>query len=270
MTLRALMGLLPGGARITGGRVQLGGEGVRAAEVRGTRIGMVFQEPSLALNPVYRVGDQIAEGPLRAGGLSAKAARQRSHELMDLVGIPDARNRARAFPHELSGGLRQRVMIAIALAGEPEVVLCDEPTTALDVTIQDQVLRLLLRLASDLGVAMVLVTHDLAVVAETCANTLVMYAGRVVESGPTATLFAEPRHPYTLGLLRSVPELGAAKNSLVPIPGAPPTPGTVGDTCAFAPRCAFADAACVAAMPPLLQLDDVRATACWRHEVLGG
>ena len=205
MALRALVGLLPRGAQITGGTVEIDGVDVTAAgedkrrELRGTTVSMIFQEPMTALNPVMRVGDQIAEEPLVRLGLSRSAAKARALELMGLVGIPDPRRRQEAYPHELSGGMRQRVMIAIALSGDPKLVLCDEPTTALDVTIQDQILKLLQQLQRELDVSLVFVSHDLAVIAQTCRRLAVMYAGQVVESGTVAEVFREPRHPYTLG-----------------------------------------------------------------------
>ena len=228
MTLRAVLGLLPRPAVISGGEVLFEGEDLAAArpsrlrELRGKGIAMIFQEPMTALNPVMRVGAQIAEAPLAHLGYSRRRSRERALELMQLVGIPDHRRRANAYPHELSGGMRQRVMIAIALSCEPRLILCDEPTTALDVTIQDQILKLLLRLREELGMSVVFVTHDLAVVAQTCQSLAVMYAGQVVESGTVHDVFHQPRHPYTLGLLRSVPDADDVRESLDSIPGSPP------------------------------------------------
>ena len=225
MALRALVGLLPRTATITGGEALFDGEDLlamdedRLRETRGSSIAMVFQEPMTALNPVMKVGDQIAEGPLVRLGLSKRAARDRALELMRLVGIPDPARRASAYPHELSGGLRQRVMIAIALSGEPRLLLCDEPTTALDVTIQEQILALLSSLRERLQVSVVFVSHDLAVIAQTCQHIAVMYAGQVVEFGPVGTVFREPHHPYTLSLLRSVPDFEIARERLASIPG---------------------------------------------------
>ena len=228
MALRALVGLLPRGAQITGGTVEIDGVDVTAAdedrrrELRGTTVSMIFQEPMTALNPVMRVGDQIAEEPLVRLGMSRGAAKARALELMGLVGIPDPKRRAEAYPHELSGGMRQRVMIAIALSGNPKLILCDEPTTALDVTIQDQILKLLRGLQRELDVSLVFVSHDLAVIAQTCRRLAVMYAGQVVESGTVEDVFREPRHPYTLGLLRAVPDFEIVRERLASIPGAPP------------------------------------------------
>jgi oligopeptide/dipeptide ABC transporter ATP-binding protein len=268
MTLRAILGLLPRTGRITAGQVLFNGKdlvkggqrGLR--EVRGGSISMIFQEPMTALNPVMRVGDQIAEGPRYHLGWSRSAARDRALELMRMVGIPDPQRRMRAYPHELSGGLRQRVMIAIALSSEPQLILCDEPTTALDVTIQDQILKLLQALRRDLGVAIVFVTHDLAVIAQTCETLAVMYAGRVVETGRVEQMFREPHHPYTLGLLRSVPDFDVVRDSLEAIPGMPPDLASTFTACRFAPRCQFAQDDCLAGEVNLREIDGGRSVAC--------
>ncbi|MHB8643490.1 MAG: ABC transporter ATP-binding protein [Gaiellaceae bacterium] len=273
MALRALVGLLPRTARITGGSIEIEGEDIVRAEesrlrrLRGESVAMIFQEPMTALNPVMRVGEQIAEGPLVRRGLSRRRARERAIELMRLVGIPDPLRRAEAYPHELSGGLRQRVMIAIALSSEPKLILCDEPTTALDVTIQDQILKLLRSLQERLGVTLVFVSHDLAVIAQTCRSVAVMYAGQVVETGQVETVFREPRHPYTLGLLRSVPDFDLVRDRLSSIPGAPPDLAALPSGCRFHPRCSFMREDCVQGDFPLVQLDGGRATACIHHEV---
>jgi peptide/nickel transport system ATP-binding protein len=244
------MGLLPGPRTRVSGRVLLDGEELlgappeRLRALRGDAIAMVFQDPLSALHPLLRVGAQIEEA-LRAhrggrGGVSRAAARARAIELLELVAIPDARRRVDAYPHELSGGMRQRAMIAMALANEPRVLIADEPTTALDVTVQKQILTLLRRLRDELGMAMVLITHDLGVVAETADEVAVMYAGRIVEQAPAAELFAAPQHPYTWGLLRSMPRLDAAAGSeLVPIPGRPPSPLRPPSGCRFHPRCPY-------------------------------
>ena len=211
---------------------------------------MIFQEPMTALNPVMKVGDQIAEGPLVRLGLGRRAARERALELMRLVGIPDPARRVDAYPFELSGGLRQRVMIAIALSGEPKLLLCDEPTTALDVTIQNQILSLLSSLQARLGLSVIFVSHDLAVIAQTCTQVAVMYAGQVVEYGPIEAVFREPRHPYTLSLLRSVPHVEVVRETLATIPGSPPDLAAPPPGCRFHPRCPFVQADCVSGRVP--------------------
>jgi len=208
----------------------------RMRDLRGASLSMIFQEPMTALNPVIRVGDQIAEGLVHHLGQSRRRARTRAIELMRLVGIPDPAHRARAYPHQLSGGMRQRVMIAIALACEPRMLLCDEPTTALDVTIQAQILELLRELQARMGLGLLLITHDLGVVAEMGNRVAVMYAGRIVEHAPIRPLFAEPKHPYTRGLLASIP--GAAPGTrLNAIPGTVPPLGQLPPGCSFITRC---------------------------------
>jgi peptide/nickel transport system ATP-binding protein/oligopeptide transport system ATP-binding protein len=272
MMLRALVGLLPRAARITSGTVEIDGVDVtrarkeRLRDLRGTTASMIFQEPMTALNPVMRVGEQIAETPQLRLGYSRRRARERALELMRLVGIPDPARRADAYPHELSGGMRQRVMIAIALSGEPKLLLCDEPTTALDVTIQDQILKLLGSLQRELDVSLVFVSHDLAVIAQTCSRVAVMYAGQIVETGPVADVFREPRHPYTLGLLRSVPDFDLVRDHLSAIPGRPPDLASLPPGCRFHPRCAFAHEDCTHGAIPLIQVNAGRAARCLYHE----
>jgi oligopeptide/dipeptide ABC transporter ATP-binding protein len=273
MALRALVGLLPRAARLAGGEIVFEGVDLASASaetlraIRGRSIAMIFQEPMTALNPVMRVGEQIAEGPLVRLGYSRRRAHERALELMRLVGIPDPEERAEAYAHELSGGMRQRVMIAIALSMEPKLILCDEPTTALDVTIQDQILKLLASLRAQLGVSVVFVSHDLAVIAQTCRRVAVMYAGQVVETGPVEQVFREPRHPYTLGLLRSVPDVDDRRDVLSTIPGAPPDLADPPSGCRFHPRCAFVQDDCIEGEFPLRALDGERATACIHHEL---
>jgi oligopeptide/dipeptide ABC transporter ATP-binding protein len=272
MALRSIVGLLPRVGSVTGGTIALDGEDIthpsdrRARDLRGRAISMVFQEPMTALNPVMRVGDQIAEMPRLRFGRSRAQAADRALELMRLVGIPDPERRARAYPHELSGGLRQRVMIAIALSGDPHVILCDEPTTALDVTIQDQILKLLSGLREQLGVAIVFVSHDLAVIAQTCRRVAVMYGGMVVETGTVESVFRNPRHPYTLSLLRSVPDYDLVRERLATIPGTPPDLAAPPSGCPFHPRCPFAQEDCKAGEFPLRPLSADRATACIHPE----
>jgi peptide/nickel transport system ATP-binding protein/oligopeptide transport system ATP-binding protein len=227
---------------------------------------MIFQEPMSALNPVMRVGSQIAEGPQVHLGMSRAQARERAIDLMRRVGIPEPERRFRAFPHEFSGGMRQRVMIAMALSCDPELILCDEPTTALDVTIQDQILRLLAQLCRESGTSLMFVTHDLPVVAQVCHKVAVMYAARIVERGTVSEVFSRPTHPYTLGLLRSAPDVDHPGQSLEPIPGSPPSLASPPSGCRFHPRCKFAEEDCTVSDPPLRLLGSGRATACLHYE----
>ena len=274
LTLRAILRLLPPGARLSG-QVAWQGQDMAALsaaglrEVRGRGIALVFQEPMTALNPVLTVGLQITESLAAHLGLHGGAARRRAAELLDLVGIPDAARRLGSYPHEFSGGMRQRAMIAIALAAGPKLLLADEPTTALDVTIQDQILRLLLRLRDELSMAVVIVTHDLGVVAGTCDRVAVMYAGTVVETGATAALFARPAHAYTLGLLGSLPGARQVRQRLPGIPGTPPDPLLLPPGCRFAPRCGFALPACDSAAPGLAPHGSGHQTACIRPDAIG-
>jgi oligopeptide/dipeptide ABC transporter ATP-binding protein len=261
----AVLGLLPGTARVTGsityrGRELVGLGDRELAAVRGRRVAMVLQDPFTALNPVHRVGAQIAEG-LRAHqpGLGRRAARARAVELLELVGIPDPVGRADRYPHEFSGGMRQRVVIAMAVASDPEVLIADEPTTALDVTVQAQVLDALRTARAATGAAMLLITHDLGVVAGQADRVLVMYAGRAVETGSVEDVFLSPRMPYTLGLLGSSPRLDADRTvPLTPIAGAPPSAEDVLSGCPFAPRCPLASSRCRVEEPLLRPVDDRR------------
>jgi oligopeptide/dipeptide ABC transporter ATP-binding protein len=268
MTLRAILGVLPPEARATAGQIVLDGTDLLQLNqaslnrMRGPKISMIFQEPMSALNPVMRVGWQIAEGPQVHLGYNRSRAAERALELMRRVGIPDPERRFRAYPHEFSGGMRQRVMIAIALACEPEIILCDEPTTALDVTIQDQILRLLARLCRESGVSLVFVTHDLPVVAQICQQIAVMYGGQLVERGDVRDVLLDPRHPYTLGLVRSAPDFEYVRESLLPIPGAPPSLISPPSGCRFHPRCEFAEEDCRMTETPLRLLPGGRETAC--------
>ena len=272
MALRALVGLLPRTARIAGGSIELAGQELvgagesRLRAVRGRDVAMIFQEPMTALNPVMAVGEQIAEAPQVRLGLGRREARERALDLMRRVGIPDPVRRSASYPHELSGGMRQRVMIAIALSAGPSLILCDEPTTALDVTVQDQILKLLRGLQEDLDVALVFVSHDLAVIAQTCSRVAVMYAGQLVEDGEVARVFSEPRHPYTLGLLRAVPDFDVVRETLSSIPGSPPDLASPPQGCRFHPRCAFVREDCVAAPVPLISLGGGRSARCLHHE----
>lgn len=267
LTLKAIMGLLGKTARVSSGEILLDGAPIRPESARGRDIAMVFQEPMSALNPTMRVRDLIAEGPI-AQGASREDAYQTALLLMREVGIPDAERRATAWPHELSGGLLQRVMIAMMLATDPRILLCDEPTTALDVTIQDQVLALLDRLRRERKMSMVFVTHDLAVASQLADDVVVMYAGQAVESGPIREVFERPQHPYTLGLLRSLPTVGAEKKKLSSIPGSPPGRFDIPVGCRFASRCAFVPEDCPAADYVFEDIGNGRSTQCIHREVL--
>ncbi|MEU9090588.1 ABC transporter ATP-binding protein [Streptomyces sp. NPDC048428] len=268
-TALALTRMLPGTGRITTGTVRLDGQDLAAATeqelrtVRGARIGMIFQDPMTALNPVLTAGRHIDE-VLRAHGNRDKAARRaRAVELLDRVGIPEPHRRADDHPHQFSGGQRQRILIAMALAGEPDILLADEPTTALDATVQDQILTLLADLNRETGTALVLITHNMGVVARACERVLVMYGGTVVEDGPTAEVLTRPRHPYTAGLLAAVPRLSTPSGTrLTGIPGSPPDLTLLGDGCAFADRCTLVEDRCRTATPPLTRTADGVHVAC--------
>ncbi len=240
------------------------------ARIRGTRIRMVFQNPMTSLNPVWPVGDQITEGLRVHYGVSGRAAREQGIDLLHQVGIASPKQRYGEYPFQWSGGMLQRAVIAMAMAGEPELLLADEPTTALDVTIQDQILALLLDLQDRTGMALVLVSHDLAVVAETCDSVAVMYAGQIMEVAPTKNLFEAPLHPYTLGLLTSIPNFTGDELRLVPIPGQPPNLTNRGAGCPFADRCRFASPDCATTPVALRPVDDDRMTACLYPGRIGG
>ena len=270
VTWLAALGLLPGARATVTGSVALEGQELLGAppalldRVRGGRIAMIFQDPASSLNPVHRIGRQVAEALRLHRGMDGTAARAEARRLLDQVGIPDAARRLDAYPHELSGGQNQRVMIAMALAGRPELLVADEPTTALDVTIQAQILELLQALRRETGMALVLISHDLGVVAETCERIAVMYAGRVVEEIPSATLFQAPAHPYPRGLLAALPPLDGPRRRLAAIPGGVPDPAAMPPGCAFAPRCPQRDAACEVAPPALRPVAPAQRAACIR------
>jgi oligopeptide/dipeptide ABC transporter ATP-binding protein len=262
MTALALMGLLPQPvARILSGRIEFAGEELTALSEHawrrlcGDRLGMIFQEPMTSLNPVYRVGDQVVEALRAHQQISRAAAWQDAVAMLDKVGIPAAAERAKSYPHELSGGMRQRVMIAMSLICRPRLLIADEPTTALDVSTQAQILDLLLALRDELGMAMILITHDLGVIAEVADRVVVMYAGRVVEQSPVQTLFRTPRHPYSAALLRSIPRLDSdlvnADDRLLTIEGTVAPPHLRPSGCGFRDRCSFAQPSCGEQVPPL-------------------
>ena len=268
----AVMGLLPPQAKITGsirfqGRELLGRSDTELSRIRGRRISIIFQDPLSALTPVYTVGDQVAEALLVHGTLSRQAARTRAVELLDLVGIPDAARRARAFPHEFSGGMRQRVVIALAIANDPDLIIADEPTTALDVTVQAQVLAVLATAREVTGAGIVLITHDLGVVAGFADRVQVMYAGRTVETGPVDDIFSRPRMPYTRGLLGSIPRVDTGPRvALIPIEGQPPSTVALAPGCPFAPRCPLVIDHCHTTEPDLSPITDTHLCACHRRD----
>jgi len=268
VTSLSIMRLVPPPGAIVGGRIRLDGDDLldKDAEamrrVRGARIGMVFQEPMTSLNPVFTIGDQIAAAVLAHAGGSRRAAWECAVEMLDHVQVPSPRERARDYPHQLSGGLRQRAMIALALAPGPQLLIADEPTTALDVTIQAQILDLLRRLQAERGMAVLLITHDLGVVAELCHRVAIIYAGRIVEMAPVASIFSEPLHPYTRGLLRCLPHPSRFGQPLSSIDGAPPDLRQVDGGCRFAPRCPLVQERCRHDEPALAERKPGHVVAC--------
>ena len=269
VTALSLMGLLAmPPLQLVSGRAEFDGQDLlrltprQMSAIRGDRISMIFQEPMTSLNPVYRIGDQIAEVVLRHRDVSKAEARARAREMLERVKIPAAEQRLDDYPHQLSGGMRQRVMIAMALANDPALLIADEPTTALDVTIQAQILELIRVLQRETGTALIMITHDLGVVAEIADRVAVMYAGHIVEQGPVDAIFDDPQHPYTIGLMNSVPSLGGGKGRLTTIPGMVPAIEAMPAGCRFAPRCPFATPDCAAAVPPLRAVGSQHAAAC--------
>ncbi len=270
VTFLGMLGLLPKSAQITGSAkvndTQLVGASTKSMRaVRGRQVAMIFQDPLSALNPVHRVGDQIVEMIRSHQDVSKKSAASTAVDLLGAVGIPQPRDRANQYPHEFSGGMRQRVMIAMAISNDPQVLIADEPTTALDVTVQAQILELIDRLRQDMGMAVVMITHDLGVIARVADRVQVMYAGRAVEKTEIDALFVNPTHPYTEGLLRSIPLLGHQR--LLPIPGSPPNMLRPPSGCAFRPRCPYALDACAEVIPELEPVGDAQ-SACIRAQEL--
>ena len=274
VTSLAVMGLLPrGAATVSHGTVRYRGQDLLAKDragmesLRGNRIAMIFQEPMTSLNPVFTIGDQVAEAVQRHKGCSRAEARERALAMFRKVRMPAAERRLDDYPHQLSGGMRQRVMIAMALANDPDLLIADEPTTALDVTIQAQILDLMRELQQDMGTALLMITHDLGVVAEVADEVAVMYAGRVVEQGPVDRIFNDPQHPYTLGLMGSMPSVAGRMGRLLTIPGSVPSALAMPPGCRFATRCPFAAEACHSTRPPLVADAAGHAHACLRAPI---
>jgi peptide/nickel transport system ATP-binding protein len=271
MTGNAVIGLLEPPGRIAGGEIRLKGERIdnlppdAMRKIRGKRIGMVFQDPLTSLNPLYRIGEQLIETIRTHSTLSESGARKKALALLDEVGIPAAEMRIDAYPHQFSGGMRQRVVLALALAAEPELVIADEPTTALDVSVQAQIIALLKRLCRQHGVAVMLITHDMGVIAETADRVAVMYAGRIAEIGPVRDVIKSPYHPYTRGLMGSIPSLDSDADRLTQIPGTMPRLTAIPPGCAFNPRCPHAFARCIVERPYLIPLERSQAS-CWLYD----
>ncbi len=270
VTALALLRLIPSSGRIAAGSIELDGQNLatlpekKLRDIRGRDISMIFQEPMTALNPVFTCGNQMIDVIMRHKGLSRRQARAEAIAMLDKVGIPLPEQRVDEYPHQLSGGMRQRVMIAMALSCNPRVLVADEPTTALDVTTQAQVMEQIVKLQEEFGMAVVLITHDLGVVAESCRRAVVMYCGRIIENAPIETLFERPHHPYTAGLLRSIPRIRATRIDELPIiPGMVPDLKHLPPGCRFAPRCERADATCTAQQPGLTEQDDGALVACY-------
>lgn len=270
VTSLSIMGLIqspPG--KIESGEILLGGKNLLALteaemrKIRGNRVSMIFQEPMTSLNPVFSIGDQIGEAFRIHHKVGQKESLDKAVEMLRLVNIPAPEKRVKEYPHQLSGGMRQRVMIAMALACRPELLIADEPTTALDVTIQAQILELMAKLQTELNMAILLITHDLGVVAQVCKEVMVMYAGRIVEKAPVAKIFTQPRHPYTVGLLHSIPRLGRKTERLPTIEGSVPGIGRWPKGCRFQDRCPFVMDVCRASEPPLRGFGADHAVACW-------
>lgn len=269
VTSLSIMQLLQYPGRVTGGEIYFDGEDLlkkdkrEMRKIRGNRISMCFQDPMTALNPLYTIGNQINEVLQEHQKLSRAEATAKTVEMLEMVGIPDPSARVRSYPHEFSGGMRQRAMIAMALACQPELLIADEPTTALDVTIQAQVLRLLKKLQDQTGTSIILITHDLGVVASSCSRIIVMYGGQIMETGKVSDIFYSPRHPYTMGLLKSIPKAGQGNQRLESIPGTPPDMLNPPKGCPFYPRCEFAMQVCREQSVPEFQAGEEHCVRCW-------
>jgi oligopeptide/dipeptide ABC transporter ATP-binding protein len=269
VTALSILGLLPTAARVVSGSVRFEGRDLLGlddrsrADLRGDRMAMIFQEPMTSLNPAFTLGDQIAEGVMRHRRVGRREARERALEMLRRVRIPAPEKRLDAYPHQCSGGMRQRAMIAMALANDPLLLVADEPTTALDVTIQAQILELLAALQQETGTALVLITHDLGVVAGVADEVAVMYGGRIVEYGPVEAIFEDPQHPYTVGLMGSVPSVGRRTDRLTTIAGSVPSPEAMPRGCRFSTRCPFADDRCRTSAPPAEEFEPGHRVACW-------
>lgn len=272
VTSLSVMDLVPHPGKIVSGDIRFKDEELtkaskrRMRQIRGNEIAMIFQEPMTSLNPVFTIGSQMIEGIRLHHHFSKKEAANHAVQMLKKAGMPRAEQLLKEYPHQLSGGMRQRVMIAMAMACEPELLIADEPTTALDVTIQAQILELMKRLNEDLNTSILLITHDLGVVAEVCDRIVVMYAGKVVEEGSVRTIFKNPQHPYTEGLIQSVPNMYNKKERLYSIPGNVPKPGSVTQGCLFAPRCPYAFDRCTAENPELLETEAGHQVRCFLHE----
>jgi len=272
ITGAAIIGLIEPPGRIAGGQIVLKGQRIDSLapeamrRIRGKHIGMVFQDPLTSLNPLFTVADQITETIRTHLDVTQKEARERAIALLDRVGIPAASRRIDDFPHHFSGGMRQRVVIALALCAEPELVIADEPTTALDVSVQSQIIDVLKEMCAERGASVLLITHDMGVIAETADRVAVLYAGRMAEVGPVRDVILHARHPYTAGLMGSIPTLTQTSDRLVQIPGSMPRLGSIPPGCAFNPRCEHAMERCRAERPDLMDLGERRQAACWLHE----